>query len=80
MSDVIALKPKSPDVSDKFIIGSTVRLKGGGAIMTVRKPGKQTIEVEWHNTSDDPISADYHPQMLIHADPDAEEDTKEVRD
>jgi len=80
MSDVIALKPKSPEVSDKFIIGSTVALRGGGAIMTVRKPGKQSVTVDWHDSNDNLNSADFPVAMLCHADPDAEEDTKEVKD
>jgi len=75
MSDVIALKPKAPDIPDKFVIGSTVALRGGGAIMTVRKPGKQSVTVDWHDAQDNLCSADFPPAMICHADPD-EEDAK----
>jgi uncharacterized protein YodC (DUF2158 family) len=76
MSEVVPLiKPKSPEVSEKFVIGSTVRLKGGGAIMTVRKPGKQSIVVDWLDTDSVLNSAEFPPPMLKHADPN-EDDTK----
>jgi uncharacterized protein YodC (DUF2158 family) len=64
--------PKPPEASGPFVIGSTVKLKGGGAVMTVQQPGRKAVVVEWHNSSDDPISAAYHPDMLRHAHPDDE--------
>lgn len=75
MADVVSLKPKVPDLPEKFVIGSTVALTGGGATMTVRKPGKQSVTVDWHDANDNLCSADFPPMMLRHADPD-EEDPK----
>ena len=72
MSEVVSLKPK-PEQPEKFEIGATVCLKSGGAIMTVRKPGKTTVVVDWTNASNDICSADFPPAMLVFADPDEEE-------
>ena len=72
MADVVSLKPR--DDGGPFVVGSTVKLKGGGAVMTVRKPGRQLVTVDWHNESNDPIQEEYVPAMLMHANPDDEKD------
>jgi hypothetical protein len=72
MAEVVALKAK-PEQPEKFEIGSTVRLKSGGAIMTVRKPGKANVIVDWTNCSDDICSAEFPNAMLAFADADEEE-------
>ena len=60
--------------SGPFVIGSTVSLKGGGEVMTVRKPGKQAVLVDWHDGNGNLCTADFPPGMLRHADPDEEKD------
>lgn len=60
-----------------FIVGSTVCLKSGGSVMTVHKPGKQSVTVDWHDASYNLCSADFPPAMLRHADPDEEDKEKD---
>lgn len=69
MADVVPLKPKDTEKPEPFRIGSTVRLNGGGAVMTVRKPGKLSIVTDWHDGNDGLCTAEFPPAMLRHADP-----------
>lgn len=78
MMAVIDLKPK--EVNGPFVVGSTVALKGGGAVMTVRKPGKQAVVCDWHDAAENLCSADFPPAMLRHADPDEEVKEKDATD
>ena len=73
MADVIPIKPDAAPNDEPFRIGSTVCLAGGGAIMTVRKPGKSSVVVDWHDTQMNLCSAEFPPKMLRHADPDENE-------
>lgn len=72
----MALIDLRPPQEGPFIVGSTVALKGGGAIMTVRKPGKTVVIADWHNAADDLCTGDFPSQMLRHADPDEEAEPK----
>lgn len=73
---VVDLKPKT-EPTGPFVVGSTVKLKSGGAIMTVRKSGKSMVECDWHNASNDPIFVEYRAEQLGHADPDKDEEKDE---
>jgi uncharacterized protein YodC (DUF2158 family) len=65
VAEIVDLKSHST-TEEPFIIGSVVKLKSGGADMTVRKLGRSTIDVEWHNSSYEPVTYSYHPAMLCH--------------
>jgi hypothetical protein len=71
MAEIVDLKPRNPD--GPFVVGSTVCLRSGGALMTVRKPGKQSVIVDWTDANDNLCGAEFPPAMLRHADPDEEE-------
>ena len=58
-----------PEPDAPFIVGSTVALKGGGTVMTVRKPGKASVMTDWHDANDNLCTAEFPPAMLRHADP-----------
>ena len=70
-------RPAADEARGPFVVGSAVKLKGGGEVMTVLKPGKTMVEVEWHNANGDPVSYRYPPPMLRHHDPDEEAKEKD---
>ena len=71
MADVVSLK-REQEKPEPFKIGSTVSLKGGGVVMTVRKAGKTSVIADWHDEAGNLSTAEFPPQMLRHADPDEE--------
>ena len=74
MAEVVTLKPKEPDKNEPFVQGSTVRLAGGDVPMTVRKAGKLSVLVDWHDETKNLCSAEFPPAMLRHADPNTDEE------
>ncbi len=64
-----AVKPKEIGKDQPFAVGSTVALKGGGIVMTVRKIAKETVFADWHDKQDTLCTADFPSDMLYNADP-----------